>query len=317
MVARRVGSSIMRALPVLLALLALAPLAPAQDWPQAEVVVLAYHPHPDPRAGRDDADPFSSASAPPPEDLAVLDHGALRLPATRLDGVLRVSDAPEGDPASALAHFREAQRLLLLRQRTGAPVAIEIAGTQNGAALDLEMNLAPAAALGNASLEARVVVFEDAVPDPAAPRLHRFVVRHVEPAEPVDLSRATRLTRSIPLDPAWSIDRVAVAVFIAYVGAEGGRFMPGEVLQAASWRVGQAGPTVQVEKAVLVEALTATWCDACRPTEESIALVASQFGASGLESPVQGYDVRPGALALGGLVTGLGAGVLLLRRRAA
>lgn len=306
----------MRATLVLLAFLALAPLAPAQPGPQAEAVVLSYHVHPDPRAGRDDADPFSSARAPAPPGL-VEASGGLRLPATRLDGVARVSDAPEGDPASALAHFRESQRLLLLRQRTGAPVAIEVAGERMGDALAIEASFAPAAPLENASLEARAVVFEDGVPDPIAPRLHRFVVRHVEAPGPLDLARPARLAWSVPLDPSWDPDRVGVAVIVAHAGPSGGRYAEGEVLQAASWRAGQAGPTVQVGKAVLVEAATATWCDACRPAEESLALLASQFGASGLDAPVQEYAVPPSALALGGLLVGGGLGVLLLRRRAA
>ena len=293
-----------------------APPAPAQADREAEVVVLAYHAHPDPRAGREDADPFSSPRAPLPAQFRQGGEDAPRLPATRLDGVAQVSDAPEGDPASALAHFREAQRLLLLRQRTGAPVAVELRATPEPGVLRVDLVLAPAGDLGNASPALRLVVFEDPVPDPAGPRAHRFVVRHVATPEPLDLRKPGQLARDLPLDPSWDPTRVGVAAIVEHAG-EPGRHARGEVLQAAAWRAGQEGPTVQVGKAVLVEAVTATWCDACRPTEESLALLASQFAASPLDQGPASYEARPGPLALGGLLAGAGVGVLLLRRRAA
>lgn len=306
----------MRVPALLLAALLLASPALAQSTRPAEAVLLAYHLHPDPRAGEAEADPFSSPRAPLPAGLGE-DQGALRLPATRLDGVLSVSAAPEGDPGSALARFRETQRLLLLRQRTGAPITLEVSGRAEAAStLRLDVGVEPAAPLEGA-FELRLVVFEDGVPDPLGPRLHRHVVRLVMEPEPVHLSSTSRVTRSVPLDAAWDPARVGVAVSVAHVG-NASRYEPGEILQAAAWRAGQEGPTRQVAKAVLVEQATATWCEPCRPADESLSLVASQFGAdAGDAAGPRAYAFAPTPLALAGLAAGGLVGVLLLRRRGA
>lgn len=311
------GSGLMRVLALLLAALLLLPLVPAQSARPAEAVLLAYHVHPDPREGRADADPFSTPRAPLPEGLADRD-GALLLPATRLDGVLQVSDAPEGDPSSALARFRETQRLLLLRQRTGAPVALEAQGALSEGSLRVHVDVEPPTPLAEGTFEVRLAVFEDGVPDPLGPRLHRHVVRHVEAPETVRLAEAVRVVRDIPLEPGWDVERLGVAVWVAHVSGSP-RHEPGEVLQAAAWRAGQEGPTRQVAKAVLVEQATATWCGPCAPADESFSLVATQFGeddGAALAAP-GAYARMPTPLALAGLAAGLLVGVALVRRRGA
>lgn len=311
------GSAPMRAPVLLLAALLLSPLAAAQSSRPAEAVLLVYHLSPDPRAGEADADPFSSPDAPLPAGLGE-DGGALRLPATRLDGVLSVSAAPEGDPGSALARFRETQKLLLLRQRTGAPVTLEVAGSlgANGT-LRVEVGVEPVAPLEGGPFEVRLVVFEDGVPDPLGPRLHRHVARLVLPPETVTLSSRVQVVRDVPLKASWDAERLGVVASVAHVG-DGSRFQPGEVLQAAAWRAGQDGPTRQVAKTVLLEEATATWCEPCRPATESLALVASQFGAdaAGSDGP-RAYALAPTPLALAGLAAGGLLGLALLRRRGA
>src|SRR5438034_10806271 len=97
-------------------------LAPAQAQSTSSVFLVVYHVTPDPRAGTADADPFSAASAAPDAELAA------HLPATRVDGVLEASGAPEGDPANPAAHTRELQRLLDERAATGVPFVLDITG---------------------------------------------------------------------------------------------------------------------------------------------------------------------------------------------
>src|SRR5438552_16726760 len=102
-------------------------LAPAQAQSTSSVVLVVYHVTPDTRAGTADADPFSAASAAP--DVVLAAH----LPATRVDGVLEASGAPEGDPANPAAHTRELQRLLDERAAAGAPVELDITGNSTSA----------------------------------------------------------------------------------------------------------------------------------------------------------------------------------------
>lgn len=302
----------MRGASIALALLALLPaLAGAQSPVEADVVILVYHVHPDPRGGTPEADPYGSDRAPIPEGLADR-GGALRLPATRLDRAVRVSDAPEGDPASALAHFREAQDHLRRRQATGTPVTVGVDAAVNHdhGAIQISYVVDPGAPQGGRNLSVQLVVFEDGIPDPTERRLHRFVVRAVDDARTFPFeNEPMRLRRDLPLDDAWDPERLGLAVLVLDPAS-------GEVVQAASWRAGQGVATLQARKAVLVEHATATWCEACRPADESMSLLASQFGAGGSgAAPPSSYAVPPSPLAFVGAVAGGAVGLFLLRRR--
>lgn len=99
--------------PLLLAaalLLALPPLAPAQDQAHARPAALVL---------------YDAASAP--EGMPV--------PGTRFDGAALADAAPEGRPESALAHFREMQRHLRERSRTSAGMPLTLHAAFEGDAL--------------------------------------------------------------------------------------------------------------------------------------------------------------------------------------
>lgn len=219
------------------------------------------------------------------------------LPATRVDASLLADPSPEGRPESALAHFREMQRLLLLRSRTGAPVALALAGNASTDSIAARVSLT-SSTIQQAQLT--ILLVEDDVAG------HRFVVRVVQGPDPIDLSGGSAsVERRIPVDRTWRGDQL-------YLVAVATR--DGEAAQAAVWRAG--GPaSVQAAKLVLVEHATRRDCEACAPSDDAFALLASQQGdaASGAGS----YARAPTFLTAAGLAIGLLAAFALWRRRPA
>lgn len=296
----------MRLLAPLFVLALLAPGVLAQDEARVRTAsILVYHPSPDPRAGHPDADPLGSPPAPPPAGLGPGD--------TLFDGVASASAAPEGAPESALAHFRELQRLFLQRERTGAPVAIDLGGRIDGDRLRFDAIVTPTTAATRGALSISFVVFENGVGAPTADgtRAHPYVARTTVAGAALDLANGSAtVERDVALDAGWRAERLGV---VAIVRAE-----DGEAVQSAAWLARSDARAVQVSKAVLVERATATWCAPCGPSDEALALFASQYGVDSLPaSGGSGYLRAPTPLMLLGLAAGLGAGAVLLRRRPA
>lgn len=297
----------MRLLAACLVLALVLPGALAQQEDRVRAAsILVYHPWPDPRAGAPDADPLGSPLAPPPDGL--------RIGSTLFDGTALASGAPEGTPESALAHFREFQRLLLQRERTGAPLALTLGGRVEADTLRIEATVSQS----DLPLSLSFVLFENGVPAQTSEglRAQPYVARVVLPAEPVDASAGpATVVREAALDPAWDLQRLGV-VAIARAAEAGERHAQGEVVQSAAWLVRSPAPTTQTDKAVLVERASATWCDPCRPGDEALTLLASQYGVDAPASTTpDGYLRAPSAFAFAGLLAGLGVGLVLLRRR--
>lgn len=292
----------MRALAAALAILLVAvhlPFADAQGTPRA-VHVVVYHAYPDFRDGAPDADPMSTPLAAGPS--------ASRLPLTLFDRTLQGEPAPEGDPESIPAHFRDMQRLVLARERSGAPFALEVSGRAEADAWVVEARALDAVDDGaNGSLTLSAVVVEDGVVHEGASgvRVHRFVARlSLESVEGANASWR------VPMDAAWDAQNLAVVAFASAPS--------GEVLQSARWDVATGETSVQRAKAVLVEHVTASWCVPCGPSDEALALIAAQFGGDALDaSGGLAYARAPGAWTLVGGAAGLAAAALILRRRAA
>lgn len=279
------------ALPAFLALAALLAHAPTVlstetfAGTERDVTILVYHVYPDPAAGTPRADPFSTPLAP--GDLS----DGTRLPVTRVDGGRFASEAPEGDPASAAAHFREVRALVQERQRAGGSVPLELEAHWDAGRVWGRVT-------GNGTPRAFVV--EDAIPFDAdsGVTVHRFVARAELPV--VDgVFNAT-------LDPSWSTARIGVVAWLASPS--------GEVLQSASRMAGDASTVRQVERSVLVEHATATWCQPCGPSDQALALLASQYGFPPPSGGPAEIVPRLSVPALAGLAAGALAGILLLRR---
>lgn len=275
--------------------------------PREAPTLVVYHPWPDPEAGRPDADPFSAANVTP---LPGLDPA--RLPATRADGVLDADPAPEGNPDSAVAHVRELQRLLNLRLATGAPASLVIDGALRPGVLALNVTARAHEALGE--VEARIVLVEDGATYDG--RSHRFVARAVAPLERANLSAAEAslaFAREIPIPPGVDASRVGVAVSLRVLQADARR-EAGEVVQSASWSPRQEGPTIQDEKAPLVEHVSATWCEPCAASDAALDLLAAQQAST---TGSGAYLRAPSPWAWSGALAGVVVGVIALRRRGA
>ena len=273
----------MRALPaaLLLALL-LAPHALAQVGSEP-VTFLVYRPWPDPRAGSAEADPLASPLAPPPRDVE-------RLPFTLADRAQTAQRAPENAPESALAHYRELSRLVQAREAQGAPLSLTLTGTLATGILEIAASPSEAASV-------QLVVFEHA----RAPYAARFVLA------PVALAANETTRQSVRLDPAWDAARLGVVAIAERQGET----------QSATWLVGSTSATVQTRKSVLLEHVTASWCDPCRPVDEALALLAAQRGVAGalVTDEAPSYLRAPSWTLYAGLILGGAAAVALLRRR--
>lgn len=295
----------MRVLAALLVLALLAPAALAQDAaPRVRTAsLLVYHPWPDPRAGEPDADATGSPLAPPPEGLGPGE--------TLLDGIARASAAPEGAPESALAHFRELQRLFLQRERTGAPVAISLGGTLADSELRFDASARATGRLPEGPLTLSFVVFENGVPATTLDgiRAQPYVARAALAPQPLDFVEGRAgADGNVALDPAWDRARLGVVALV--------RAPDGEVLQSAAWLARSGARVEQTTKAVLVERATATWCTPCAPGDEAFALFASQYGVDAPPATHREGYARPATpLGLLGLLGGLAAGLVLLWRR--
>lgn len=301
MARRPLAEPVRLALAALLLVLAATPAA-AQRAPDAPVI-LVFHAWPDALAGEPGADPFSSPDATP---LPGLD--AARLPATRADGVLDADPAPEGSPESAVAHVRELQRLLALRDATPPGATLEVDGAQRPGMLRVNVTATAREALGR--VEARVVLVEDEAPYDG--RAHRLVARLVAAPENGTLApgESLRFARDLPIPANVDASRVGVAVSLRALDAAGLR-EAGEVVQAAWWAPRQEGPTRQEAKAVLVEHVTATWCEPCAASDSAIDLLASRDADA---SSATAYARAPTPWAAAGLAGGVALAAVAWRR---
>lgn len=275
-----------RVLPLVAIVLLALPAIPAQTE-AVPATFLVYH-----TPGGRDPDPLASPLAPPPD-------GTERLPATLFDRQERAHTAPENAPESALAHYREFQRAMARRESEPAGARITLTGELAPSALRVEADVSD----GPATLT--LVVFEHGVP--LAGRPQPYVARFV--ARPLEVPPGGgRVASQLHLDPAWDPERIGVVA----IASEGTR-----VLQSATWTPRLDAPTIQTRRAVLVEHVTASWCDPCRPADEAFALLATQRGAAGaLDAGDVAYFRAPTPLFYAGLALGSLVALALARRSA-
>lgn len=282
----------MRILALAALLLAL-PVALAQATePVRPLSFLVYHAEggaqPDPLAT-----PLTSAFA------------ASRMPVTLFDRAERAASAPEGAPASAPAHYREFQRLVERREAGGAPIALAMEGEARPDALELTLEATALGAFEPGAVNVSFVLFEHGALAEGRPQ--PYVARAA--TAPQRLLVNGTLEQEIQLDPAWALDRIGVVAI-----AEAGDV----VLQSVTWMPARGGFARSVDKTVLVEHVTATWCNACAPADDALGLLAAQRGVAGPLDAGATHDARaPGVLFYVGLAIGGLASVALFRRRAA
>lgn len=285
--------------------------------PSPPLVVLVFHPDDGvdplgfPAAG---SDAFAARYGP-----LVADKGRFDFPFFVSDGVLPIEAIP--DPAkpfaSAVAAYTQA-----VEARSGEEAAATLdlssASTRDG--ILVQVTVQPRADLSAEDLHVRVAVVEDHVEYQPPPGLtngitdHRFTVRaYLDLGAPAEAP----MTALLPLDPSWDLAELSVAAWLQ-VDAPSPRFDAREVVQATQAPVGEH--VVQAEKAVLVEMLSATWCDPCLYGDRAVEELAVSYGvaeASSDESGSRYLHLRTrDALAIAASVA-IGVGVVALARRRA
>ncbi len=281
----------MRAWWLLLLIAALvAPVTPgAAQVPQPgpEVVVLVYHPYPD------DADPLGFPYGPDCSracDAFVVRHGGkapftdgIAFPGFAADGVILQEGLGDGDAfASTLGMYEQA-----VQERLAAdtPVTLSVATRVLDDAVRASIWIETEASI-TGGLRIWAALVEDPVDyrPPAALSNgvyeHPFTVRSVRDLGAIALSPGSeeRVDIDMATDSGWDPAHLRLAVWIEQDRAALGTFGPGETIQAVSHAVTAAGITRQVDRAVLVEAYSASWCDPCLIGDEALEEVAAAHG---------------------------------------
>jgi thiol-disulfide isomerase/thioredoxin len=305
----------------LLMLLALAPWpAHAQDASPVPIVVLTFHPNDgvDPLGFAADGrgtDPFALRYGP-----LVADKGRFDFPYLVADGVLPIEAIP--DPSkpylSALGAYGNAVQARATKQ---APVTLRLESSVAGDGVVVGVEVLPRTDLAGEDLHLRLALVEDHVHYQPPPGLtngvtdHRFTVRAYADLGAVDFNAAPRSTHRFALAASWDVQQLSVAAWLQQ-DAPSPRFDAREVLQATQAPVGRA--VEQTSKGVLVEMLSATWCDPCLYGDRALEQLAVDHGVAspGQARPTWQY-LEPKAAHLAPVAAAIAAGlalVLLWRR---
>jgi thiol-disulfide isomerase/thioredoxin len=267
-----------------LAVLLLAAAVPvpvrAADAAAPPLAVLVFHPDDgvDPLgfsvAG---SDPFSARYGP-----LVADKGRFDFPFFVADGVVPIESIP--DTARPYVSAREAYGAAV-DERSGLEpaAALRLGSTATDSAVLVQVAVTPRTDLSHEDLHLRLALVEDHVRYQPPPGLtngvtdHRFTVRAYADLGVLALGAPANASHSFPLEATWARDRLSVAAWLQQ-DAPSPRFDAREVVQATQAPVGAS--VTQVGKGVLVEMLSATWCDPCLYGDKAVEDLAVQAGVA-------------------------------------
>lgn len=253
-------------------------------------VVLIYHPV-------DGTDPFGVAGSPFETRYpgAAID-GRFDYPTFIADGtdIVRVLPNPDLPFTDTVAAYEAA---LARRSAVEAPVQLMLGsalGVDNVTASvavqpKLQMGLPQSARIYAALVEDNV--FQRS-PSPVSNGIenHRFTVRAFADLGRLEQDGLWRETTWM-LNRSWDRDELSVAAWVQ-AETQSGSYAEHEVLQAAQVKPGLM--TVATERNVLLEMLSATWCDPCLYGDLALEDVAIRAGvAEPAPRHGQAYDARP------------------------
>lgn len=304
----------------LLAALLLSPLVLAQPEGTVrtgpEVSVLVHHPNDGvdalgfPYRGEVDAFLVRHGSEP-------LFSDTVAFPGFVADGVFHLEGLAEGGDAleATVALYDEAVLARLARE---TPVSLRVATNGGGAHWNASVAVGTSTDLTGADLRLWTALVEDPVHHRPPSGLtngvfdHPFTVRSVQEHGAVSPVPGAPEVRAVPFTLGdWDPERVLLVAWVEQGGEESPRFDAGEVVQATSHPLASPVATVQVERGVLVEAYSATWCEPCLVGDLAVEEVATRHGLQPHREATE-----PGLLyyrppAWGALVAAIAAGIAL------
>ncbi len=255
------------------------PSGGAEDRQARSLHVLLYHPYPDPQG-----DPWGvPGGTKEGAEVGYMEaaYGAYWYPTAVFDGLEAPGMKIEG-ATTFLESFNAYEAAYKERREVDAPLRLALGGWVVDGRAALEVDVEAKRAIQTDNLTLRIVAFEDEVPYDGGNNVdvHRFTVRAIVHDARMELAANLTATQQamVPLDPEWNLDRLGFVASVHNRDPNSPEFKPGEVLQAATYRFAQTGPTIQYSRGVLLEMLTATWCAACLYGDNAVDELANAYG---------------------------------------
>lgn len=242
------------------------------------------------------------------------------VPWVRLDGVRTFAGVPQGEGGGPRVETHTVYEAAYQeRIFQPAPYALGISGTVNASSLNVEVQVRRLPLAPPGAVDLRIVLFEDASSSTfQTGAVDRFLTRDFPPSVSIDPTMTEQNhTLQVPLANVSETSDVGVVVFVQAGSDSPAEVQAGEVLQAATWRLAQDGPTVQTGKGVLLEFVTADVCPACSAAAQAVQDLANVYGFPANEDPSGAHRYLPSVRAIQwglGVLGGLGA-VLWARPR--
>lgn len=287
-------------------LAALAPAAQGQvERSGGNLVILINHPYPDP------VDPLgfpftgfgSNGTGYYQQRYASFDreNDGFSYPHLTVDGTFPIEGVPDaGRPYQSTLEAYQAAVAKRLREAPAATITVRTQAVDGRVLVAAEVT--PAGPMPGESLEAWMALVEDNVQYRAPPAVsngvnnHRFTVRSIQGQGRLDFDQGmtAELSASFTTQPEWRAEQLHVAIWIQQGAAYGTRFDANEVAQATLHPVAGDVVTRQTGKAVLLEALSATWCQSCVYGDRALETMAEENGyAAAVSSAGKGYWEPP------------------------
>ncbi len=272
-----------------------------------EVSVLVHHPN-------DGVDALGFAYRAN-KDAFFVRHGNEQLfadtvafPGFIADGMIPFEGLPQSDePLAATVALYEGAVQFRLEKAT--PISFRIATTGAGMFWNASVAVGTDTPLPESDLRLWTALVEDPVHYRPPSGLtngvfdHPFTVRAIQELGAVQPLPGTPDVRTVPIRilPEWDPERVLVVAWVEQGSAESPRFEAGEVVQATNHPLVSDIATVQLDRGVLVEVYSATWCEPCLVGDLAIEKVAARHGLEPHRGPVSAgalYYQPPGTAAV-------------------